>query len=305
MAAWSQTPIARRLESAARGIEAARDAKAARALIPEHLPDTVDNELDTLRESLAQAKGSATSERREAAKVLRELSRVAAYAPTQGAPAIAAAIERAPEYRIGPEDAKSSWLGRAISALIDWISKHFRNDDSSSSGPNLPNFQLPGWITSVVWLLLAAVIVGAAIPLLLLLTRRLQRRARKKRGGLLEDEPERTKDEYLALADGLAAKGEYREAIRMLYLATLKRFDEARVARFDRGETNWEHLYRIEASPKLPTGLDFRPATKAFDLHWYGQRPAGPEEYARFQGWYGEVERRLREAPAPASGAAK
>ncbi len=104
-----------------------------------------------------------------------------------------------------------------------------------------------------------------------------------------EDEPERTLDEYLELADKLVSEQRFREAVRCLYLACLLRLDEERVIRFHRGQTNWEHLARFESSPKRPPGLDLRSPTQAFDLIWYGMRPTGLEDVEKFRQWYQQV----------------
>ena len=113
---------------------------------------------------------------------------------------------------------------------------------------------------------------------------------------LEDDEPERSLDEWLAEADTLQAQGRYREAVRALYLASLLRFDEARVARFQRGQTNWEHLTRIEASPTMPKDLDFRATTRLFDRIWYGRIVRGKEDVDQFRAWYLNITNTLRAA---------
>ncbi|MES1228088.1 MAG: DUF4129 domain-containing protein, partial [Armatimonadota bacterium] len=112
----------------------------------------------------------------------------------------------------------------------------------------------------------------------------------KTAGGVLEDdEPDRTADEWLQKAAELEAQGEYRLAVRCLYVASLIRLDEANVARFRRGETNWEHLRRIEASPRKPTAFDFRSPTQKFDQVWYGYKIEGPADVQLFRDWYREA----------------
>jgi hypothetical protein len=117
-------------------------------------------------------------------------------------------------------------------------------------------------------------------------SKRLERRAKAL---LDEDEPERSLDEWLEMADKLEREGKYREAVRSLYLACLLKIDEARIARFERSQTNWEHLARIEASPRRPAELEFREATMAFDHIWYGMRVDGSTDVMRFRNWYRQV----------------
>ncbi|MDX2064142.1 MAG: hypothetical protein SFX74_00210 [Fimbriimonadaceae bacterium] len=112
---------------------------------------------------------------------------------------------------------------------------------------------------------------------------------RRAKSVLAEEEEALTLDEWLAMADELATAGKFREAVRCLYLACLMNYDAADVARFVRSETNWEHLARIEMSPRYTRDVDFRAATKAFDLIWYGFRVDGMTDVDRFRTWYSSV----------------
>lgn len=151
-----------------------------------------------------------------------------------------------------------------------------------------PSASAPKWLIPVVWVLLGIVILVAIFFGAKAINWKRALR-RKSRAVLEEDEPERTLDEWLLEADRLAALGKYREAVRGLYLACLLKLDEGRVARFDRRQTNWEHLARIETSPRLPEGLDFRTPTKEFDHIWYGFVTKGEPDVARFREWYRTV----------------
>ncbi len=186
----------------------------------------------------------------------------------------------------------SNWLGQAFQRL----SNLFKGRDRVSQPPR--KLSLPsgsgglGLLTPIVWFLLGAGILAFAYYALrhVSFKKGLKRRGRAV---LEDDEPERTLDEWLGQADDLAAQGRYREAVRALYLACLLKFDEKRVARFVRGETNWEHLARIRTSALLPPGLDFRPSTQAFDLIWYGHQVNAMVDVDRFRGWYGETKTAL------------
>lgn len=177
----------------------------------------------------------------------------------------------------------SNWLGRVLERL-----KNFRlpQDDSP---PDLSGLEALGpALLLFVKLLLALLLVG----FLVFAFRHFRWRSnlRRRAAALLEEEePERTPDGWLERSALLADEGRFREAVRCLYLACLLRFDEHGVARFERHETNWEHLKRIAASPKLPAELDFRPATAAFDRIWYGQRVKGREDYDAFRAWYSHI----------------
>ncbi|CAN5538882.1 hypothetical protein BH11ARM1_BH11ARM1_14540 [soil metagenome] len=189
-------------------------------------------------------------------------------------------IKSAALYRDPGVDETSSWLTRALERL-----KNIHFDPPKMSGPAWSMPLLGPILYYLMWFLICL-----AVAFLIFLGVRhfnWQRRLSRKASAMLEeDEPERTLDEWLERAKELEAQGKFREAVRALYLASLLRFDEALIARFDRGQTNWEQLARIEKSPKLPVGLDFRPATQHFDRVWYGHIVQGAEDVAAFRQTY-------------------
>ncbi len=286
--AQGPSPKAARIARVEAAVRAAPSLRAAADAIPDDLFDTA-----TLQAALARLRAGDRKARAETLDGLAGLRLAAEIAPDPRAPEIARRVKSAPEYRTPAQGTGANWLSRAIRGFFDWLSDLFKRKEPKNA-PNLdvPRFALPGWLVYVVYVLLAAAVLAAAWPLVRLIRFRIARRARRRKG-VAEEEPERTKGEYLALGDDLAARGDFRAAIRMRYLAALKRFDEARVARFDRGETNWEHLARIRASATRPPDLDFYPATAAFDGYWYGSRPAARPDYDRFVAWYDEVDRAL------------
>jgi len=192
-----------------------------------------------------------------------------------------------PLFRDQGDKQSSNWLGQAFERL--------RNAFDRPKPPEIPrgprlNLQPGGlsWLTGLVWVLLGAAVVAFAYFALKHVS--FKRGLKRRRTAVLdEDEPERSLDEWLGEADALAAQGMYREAVRALYLACLLKFDERKVARFIRAETNWEHLARIQTSATLPPGLDFRPPTKAFDSVWYGRKVEGLPDVDRFRSWYQQV----------------
>lgn len=179
-------------------------------------------------------------------------------------------------------EGSNNWLARALQRLANLFKGR------SIDGPDINPGALAGagqWLTTVVWILLGGAAIAAA-AFVIARVRSLPARKRKTKAVLDEDEPVRTADEWLALADAHAAAGRFRDAIRALYLASLVRFDVTGVARFDRSQTNWEHLARIESSPTYDRELDFRSATLLFDRHWYGEIPCGQAEVERLRSVY-------------------
>lgn len=197
-------------------------------------------------------------------------------------------IKSNPLYRDPGIQEQSNWLAGAIKRLLDLIPKKGPNVDM-----RMPQSNIPGWIVPGMWVLLAA---GVLVFGYFALRHFSWKRAltKKARAILEDDEPHRTLDEWLALADEHSAAGRYREAVRAMYLSCLLKFDEAGIARFIRGETNWEHLARIGSSIKKPATIDFRPPTQSFDRIWYGFHVKGREDVDQFRVWYQQIVEALR-----------
>jgi len=231
-----------------------------------------------------------TDENLQNLREMLELRALAQTAETDGDDAARRArdVKASPLYSDPGVKQSSNWFARLIQRL-----RHLGTPDL----PAPPNLNVrPGlgdWIITAMKILLAC--LAALFVFLAARHFRWKGRLRRQATAMLdEDEPERTPDEWLERAEALAREGRHREAVRCLYLACLLRFDEHGVARFQRHETNWEHLRRIEASPTMPETLAFREPTRAFDRIWYGHHVQGAEDYERFRAWYSGVMESLR-----------
>lgn len=198
---------------------------------------------------------------------------------------LAKQIKSNPIYRDPGAQETANWLDGAASKLSKLKNPMSCDAPETSTREFNPSGD---WAKFAVYGLLGAGLLAFLIFAISRFTwaKRLERKAKAL---LDEDEPERTVDEWLELANRLESENKFREAVRCLYLACLLKIDEARIARFERSQTNWEHLARIESSARRPAELDFRPPTKAFDEIWYGMRVKGAEDVAKFRTWYREI----------------
>lgn len=196
-----------------------------------------------------------------------------------------------PQFRKADE-APSNWLKRALESLEPAEREEQQPQAFDRFTPTTLDLQ------PLFYGIIVVLAIGAGVALFLFARswtgRRKAGAAKKKRKvGLLEEGEEALRtDEWLARADELERGGRFREAVRCLYLAVLMRLDDAGIVYFDRYQTNWEHLRRIEVS-NAPDNVGYRRLTQEFDHIWYGERPATAEHCADFRNEYLRLTRAL------------
>lgn len=86
-----------------------------------------------------------------------------------------------------------------------------------------------------------------------------------------------TADSALQRAQTLSGGGDYRTAVRYLYLSSLLLLEEHGLLRYDRSLTNREYLRSVSNKPRLAKIL--RDVIDVFDRVWYGFQPIKEDEY--------------------------
>lgn len=146
---------------------------------------------------------------------------------------------------------------------------------------------------------LRAVILGAGAVALVLLGRALvlaflrrhkeeRKRGKKKILGEEIDETT-TATDLAAAARALAARGEFREAVRKLFVALLYQLDERGLVRLHSEATNREYLALVRDLSRLHPVM--APMTDTFDRVWYGREPVDRDRYEAFERQHAEAAR--------------
>lgn len=89
-----------------------------------------------------------------------------------------------------------------------------------------------------------------------------------------------TSEVALAKAQQLSRGGDYRSAVRYLYLSTLLILDERGIMRYDRSKTNREYLRGVAKSPELSAPLG--EVIEVFDNVWYGHHSLEEESFQHY-----------------------
>jgi hypothetical protein len=96
-----------------------------------------------------------------------------------------------------------------------------------------------------------------------------------------------TADTALKRAQDLSHGGDYRSAVRYLYLSALLLLEERGLLRRDRTKTNLEYLRSVSGRPELEAPL--RNVVEVFERVWYGYQPLDNQEYQYYERQVGKL----------------
>jgi hypothetical protein len=99
-----------------------------------------------------------------------------------------------------------------------------------------------------------------------------------------------TAETALRRAHTLSTGGDFRAAVRYLYLSALLILDEHGVLRYDRSLTNREYLRTVADLPEVAATL--REVIEVFDRVWYGYQPLDQAAYEQYATRVAELRRR-------------
>ncbi|MCI0394212.1 MAG: DUF4129 domain-containing protein [Chloroflexi bacterium] len=205
-----------------------------------------------------------------------------AWPPPAHTAADLAALEQIlarPEFQWQPEE--QSWLARLLERFWTRVNQLLqRLLPDSVNGVPLSNF----FFIALGSLALAAILFYALRGLLLDLVAEAESGPDEEEGG------ERlTAETAFKRAQALSSGGDYRTAVRYLYLSTLLLLEERGLLRYDRSKTNREYLRSLAHRPELAATL--RDVIDVFDRVWYGFQPLDEAAYARYETRVGELRR--------------
>jgi hypothetical protein len=198
-------------------------------------------------------------------------------------------VAKEPKEEKVPEE---TWWDRFWRQLADWLKgwlesdrkeKRARSDLALGSGAG-------GGLAGVMIVVVTAAVVGLLAWLALRATGRgnptgeVQEISRAPEAAHAPDPLNalsRPPETWAALADELAARGEYRAAVRSLYLALLSRLHRDGTIDYDPTLSNWDYFRQFKGSRQA---LDaFRELTYRFDFTYYGNLGVSAEGYAVFR----------------------
>jgi hypothetical protein len=157
------------------------------------------------------------------------------------------------------------WLDRILNWL-DQLTNRFLTTALSFG-------RIPLLVTAVLLFLLSLFFVSRG------LSRSLVREAHLEGEGSESDDL-LTSQGAFKRAEDLSVQGDYRNAIRYLYLSSLLVLDEQGVMRYDRSRTNREYLRSVSSRPELAAPL--HDVIEVFDRVWYGFQKVDENTYKSY-----------------------
>ena len=161
-----------------------------------------------------------------------------------------------------------------LTRVLDWLGRLFRFGGVAPVRSS----------SIMLYPLLALLIAGLAYLAAFVILRRNRDTSKKKtprktKSSVLDPELEdsRDSDEWLVAARELANMGDYLQALRAAFVATLLRLDAAGFIKYEPSMTNGEYL---RATRKLPSFFSrFQSIVRSFDAGWYGHMNVSEAEF--------------------------
>lgn len=183
----------------------------------------------------------------------------------------------------GPDE--ESWLWKLFKKLMDWL---FKREPPKVNAPDVGGVSM-GAANGVIIGALVLVVAVLAFILIRSIRGRPRAEAAGDENGLTQSALEhdamsalaKPSETWAGLADELAARGEFREAIRHLYLALLSRLHRDGVIDYDPTLSNWEYLFGFKGSAAVKSA--FKELTRRFDFAWYGNLDVDSPSWSTFR----------------------
>ena len=155
---------------------------------------------------------------------------------------------------------------------------------------------------SLISKILVVIMIGVLLFFIVWFARQIKprRKTARKRTVLGEEiDAGATPGDLFEAAMAAARAGDFRAAVRKLYISLLYEMSERNLIEIDESATNHEYLARLSRFEALVAPVGHM--TDRFDVSWYGMFPTSQEEFSTYLARYNEAMQRAKTlAPEPA-----
>jgi len=238
------------------------------------------------------------------------------FVPAADAQNIIKQLEASGEIRTGPTALQqwwasvAKWFSDAFEAFVKWVGSLF----PSAPRGNVRPFNLDPRLLQALFTLAVVALLGVIGFLVWRAVGGRWSRNPARREVRFEGEDaellQLPPDELTERARAWAAQGNFREALRHLYIALLLNLDQRGVWRYDARRTNWEHIAALRRGVPMQSTLvaadsplvePLSDLTRRFDRVRYGDAPCSSDDWTRFLHDVEQLRARLN-ASGPAGG---
>lgn len=182
------------------------------------------------------------------------------------------------------------------------VRKMKEDDDFWYANANIPKEEpktekpltMRPWFQTILWVI---IIAGFAAFLIWYLAGNNVGLFKKKRTIIEEPsvEEELSTEDLFAInyqreIDKAVGQGNYRLAVRLMFLRVLKNLAEKNIIDYRQGKTNFDYLLQLQPTGYYP---DFFRITRNYEYSWYGQFEVGEEKFALIKKEFDQFEKRL------------
>lgn len=179
---------------------------------------------------------------------------------------------------VQPPETRPNWLKMLFRTLMSWLVSVLGNEGVA-------------WIVFIVIIILGAVGLGFAFYGLFGLGKTFPVYVKEKEGiGYTVDQENIHEINFPLEIERALANEDYKKAIRLLYLYTLKLFSDHKLIEWRPSKTNHDYAYEIE---KENCRTSFSAISYIFDYVWYGDFTARADHYAEMHRAFMELEKDL------------
>jgi hypothetical protein len=164
------------------------------------------------------------------------------------------------------QEPKASFWSRQIQRLISYLPA------------------VPRWLGTVLqWLFYPAALLVIFLALILILKRFRKLPSRKRDYGVTVEPQSRADPELIKIeAHKWSQKGDYRQAIRCLFLSLLLYLDKMGLLTYDPGKTNGQYLGEVHKG-MAKEAETFASLTLLFERKWYGMEESSEQDFYQYE----------------------
>lgn len=176
-----------------------------------------------------------------------------------------------------------------------WRDDESKNQNGKKSG-QLSSDEKPGLLVSrgfeyFILILMAGILVFAVVRIILANRIQLFYRAPMRPTAVNSEEPGSLEDDLDGQLIHFMQTKNYRQAVRYLYLKTLRLLNDQGLIRYQQEATNEEYWQQLRTTPQGPS---FRNLTSIYEKVWYGEFPLEDTLFSRLHHYFEEFYKSVR-----------